>query len=85
MLALTRPPARSGLRDGIHIFGVNCMWKIVLGIIGLTVAVIVSSATLFFSGPQAVRTGPSLVLLQHYLYVTITNKTPFAVGQKKTF
>ena len=53
--------------------------KVMLGIIGLTAAVVVTSATLFFSGPQAARTGPSSVLLQHYPYVAITNKTPYAV------
>ena len=53
--------------------------KVMLGIIGLTAAVVVTSATLFFSGPQAARTGPSSVLLQHYPYVTINNKTPYDV------
>ena len=53
---------------------------VLLGIIGLTAAVVVvSSATLFFFGPPAARTGPESVLLQHYPYVTITNKTPYQV------
>ena len=53
---------------------------VVLGIIGLTAAVVVvSSATVFFFGPPAARTGPESGLLQHYPYVTITNKTPYNV------
>ena len=46
----------------------------------------VMAATLFVSvlrdssaGPSAARTGPESVLLQHYPYVTITNKTPYDV------
>ena len=50
--------------------------KVVLVIIGLTAAIVVSSATLFFSGPPADRTGPESVLI-HYPYVAITNKTPY--------
>ena len=67
-------------------------WKtrkiVMLGIIGVMSAVVlVSSATVFFSGitdpssagPPAARTGPEAVLLQLYPYVTITNKTPYQV------
>lgn len=51
--------------------------KVVLGFIGFAAAVIlVSRATVFFSGSPAARTGPESVLL-HYPYVKITNKTPY--------
>ena len=54
--------------------------KVVLGLImGLTAVVVVARANLFFSGPPAARTKPESVLLQHYPYVAITNKTPYAV------
>ena len=60
------------------------LWKnkkvVVLGlVVGVTTAVVVSSVTLFFSRPRAARIEPSSVLLQHYSYVTITNKTPLNV------
>ena len=57
--------------------------KVVLGLImGLTVAVVVAvaRATLFVSVLRdSSRNAPESELLQHYPYVTITNKTPFDV------
>ena len=61
-------------------------WK--TNIMGLTAVVVVAArATVFVSilrdaptaDPPAARTGPEADLLQHYPYVTITNKTPFDV------
>ena len=53
-------------------------------VLGLMIGVM--AATVFVSvlrdssaGPSAPRTGPEAVLLQHYPYVTITNKTPYDV------
>ena len=63
-------------------------WKIkrvVLGIIiGVMAAVIVmSSATGFLSLRKDTSPGPESVLLQHYPFVTITNKTPYKVRPPK--
>ena len=60
--------------------------KVVLGIIGVTMAVVVAvfRATVLVSGNMdASSAGPPATLLdqklQHYDYVTITNKTPYEV------
>ena len=63
-------------------------WKpkkvvVVLGLMGVLSAVVVLWSVLqkdaSSAGPSAARTGPEAVLLRFYPYVTITNKTPYAV------
>ena len=67
-------------------------WKpkkvVVLGLLGVLSAVVVLSSVLrdaySSTGPSAAHTGPESVLLRFYPYVTITNKTPYAVRKYRS-
>ena len=81
VVSLRQPPSRCSPSS----------WKTKKVVLGLMMGVM--AATLFVAvlrdaasaGPPAARTGPKAELLGFYPHVTITNKTPFDVQQRKTF